>query len=80
MSKRNALKIILTSTFTIPAPTEDVLIELAMNAGIEGDKPTETELDHACKDWKEQVTENYEEGTEVPDGARSDIEVEEVSL
>lgn len=80
MTTRNALKMTLTSTFTVPAPTNDELIELAMDAGIEGDDPTEAELDEAYENWKEQVSEKFEEGeAPIPDGAHSDIEVEEVS-
>lgn len=77
---RNALRITITTSFEIPAPTEDQLTDIAMDAGIEGDEPTEAELDEAYESWKEQISEEYKEGGEVPSGARSDIELEEVSL
>lgn len=79
--KRKALKVVLTNTFTIKPPTEDELTELAMDAGIEGDEPTEAELNEAYENWKDKVVEPFEEGEEPPpDGACADIEVEEVDV
>lgn len=75
---RNAVKVTLTTTFTVPAPTNDELIELAMDASIEGDEHTEDELDKAYENWKDSIAEEYESGKEPPDNAEHDIDMEEV--
>jgi hypothetical protein len=78
MTKRNSIRITVTSSFVIAGPYEDELTEIATEAGIRGEEPTEEELDAAYKNWQESVEEDFENGAEIPDTAATSVEFEEV--
>ena len=77
---RKSIKVTITSTFVVKAPSEDRLADLASEAGIEFDTATPEELDEAYDGWKTSLEEDYEDGASPPDDAsvNSSVEFEEV--